>query len=533
MMKALFILCCLWWLLGGSFHALSATTQIKADLSQPLGSDCTVTTPATPPLLLRTANGSSQLWRFGLVQGALRGWPQTATSQDGTSTAGVLHSAKSESPSGLTPLNQVVPKMAGPQIATQLLSWLPLNTDAAQGESRLLFGWYNPLTQRQQIAITQGMAAPELLWQSPMFPAHGDPELPWAAPTLSYYRHQGQLMPVVLHNADPTSRSRVQLQHALTGQSIVSWPLQLTATNAQTEPWLQLAPLVAAPVTLDRNLDASLDRIYLLDQAGRLLRLDLASGAANAEVQWVADFSDSGWQFNFAPQASRALLVAGWQAQAPSAASPPPTSIATTSTGTAFSQMGQQAGDVLLFIAKQQEQYKLLVLTMPDQPAAAPLRWRELRDLSSTITASGAAEAASSTTLATSTRGGWWTALPAIPMHKPSLLAGVIYQPLTSSEVECAKASVMSQLLALHLYQGTAVYPQSLLTTTGITEPWLEPVLLPDERLGLAAMADGAVILRGLRGISPQCPTCTALLSPQQFPIWHRVSSFQHEDGAY
>jgi hypothetical protein len=118
-------------------------------------------------------------------------------------------------------------------------------------------------------------------------------------------------------------------------------------------------------------------------------------------------------------------------------------------------------------------------------------------------------------------------------MHQPSVLAGVIYLPLTSTPRDCSSPLVMSQLLALHLYQGTAVYTRPLLATSEITEPWLEPVLLPDERLGLAAMVDGTLVLSGLRGIHQQCPSCSELLSAQQFPIWHRLSSYQHEDGAY
>lgn len=504
--------------------------EVGAAVEPTAAAACAVAVPDTPPLQLTAADGRYQWWRFANDGGVLRWWSQTTAN-----VAGLLApSTMSQRPA---PARTEVVKS---QDSSASLRWLALAGAAPQRESALLLGWFDPIYFRQQIAIARGMAPPVLLWQSPAYPASEPDSLP-AAPTFAFYRRDGQLIPVVLHHADPASHTRLQLQHALTAEPIASWPLQRAQASADPEQRLQLDKLIAAPLTLDKNLDGSLDRIYVLDQTGQLVRLDVTAEGA-ATVTLVADLSDSQWQFSFNMQASRALLPTNGFNAAPPAharAEPQATEPQANPATTSMSQGLQQTGDVVVLLAKQQQQYQLLVLTLPDHLPALPIRWQTLRHVTALTTSATTTQATVTATasLVESERplqsSGWWTSLPGQPVNVPMLLAGVIYQPLSAPVVSCQAQRVMTQMLALHLYQGRAVYGQSLLTLPATAETWFEPVLLPDERLGLAAVADGPVVLEGLRGITQTCATCTELLSGQQFPVWHRLSSFQHEQGAY
>ncbi len=105
----------------------------------------------------------------------------------------------------------------------------------------------------------------------------------------------------------------------------------------------------------------------------------------------MADLSGSGWQFIFNLQVSRAMLATAWLAPALAA------DMAGAATQSAASAKGryrssdntplnnslQQAGDVLVLLAKQQQQYKLLVLLLPDQRPAGLIRWQDLAKVAS------------------------------------------------------------------------------------------------------------------------------------------------------
>ncbi len=521
-----------------------------AAAAKPAADACVAAVPDTPPLQLTAADGRSQWWRFANDAGVLRWWPQNTAAADG----GFTSNSTSHHPAPTRVLT------VRSQDSAASLRWLSLAGAAPQRESALLLGWFDPVHFRQQIAIARGMVPPVLLWQSSAYPA-SEPEVAPAAPTFAFYRRDGQLIPVVLHNADPNSHHRLQLQHALTAEPVASWSLPPTPVNTGPEQRLQLGKLIAAPVTLDKNLDGSLDRIYLLDQSGQLVRVDV-SDEGQASVTLVADLSDSQWQFSFNMQASRALLPTNWSNTAfePSGRSvsgsasqlvEPSTRVHANDESKvnpvmpSLSQALPQTGDVLVLRAKQQQHYQLLVLTLPDHLSALPVRWRALRHVTALTPSATLAQAAvTDSEPATSTasaderdrsqhRLGWWTSLPGQPINEPMLIAGVIYQPLSVPVASCQMQPMMSQMLALHLYQGSAVYGPSLLALPATAETWFEPVLLSDERLGLAAVADGPVVLEGLRGINKTCATCTEMLSGQQFPVWHRLSSFQHEQGAY
>lgn len=514
-----------------SAPALAVSTE-SADLCPSVAAD-------TPPLSVAVADGSRQFQQFANDQGVLRWWSLADRSAIGeldllsgrnmtaTALAEPVTSALSWLTLGSAKAQLTAPDHSGDStkaLSTQASARHHTATGTASERGQLL-AWFDPRSQRQQVALVQAAGEAEVLWQSQAYPPLAGGEVPPAAPALYYYRWQQQLIPVALHHADPASRSRLQLQDARTGEALVNWPLSTTSEPAQL---LHLQRLVAAPAALDKNLDGGIDRIYLLDQSGQLLRLDPANGSVPGRLALVADLSDSGWQFSFNMQVSRALLATAWLAPAASALPAATASGSPYHGQTQLNQSLQQAGDVLVLLAKQQQQYKLLVLLLPDQRPAGLIRWQDLVAVSSS-------QPDNSITAATSSAAvhGWWTTLPAAPVSLPAILAGVIYQPLSSQSMGCKAPKLATQLLALHLYQGSAVYQQALLSLPAATPAWLELVLLADERLGLAAAGNGPLLLEGVRGITPQCPRCTELLSAQQFPAWQRLSSFQHEQGAY
>ncbi len=523
--------------------ALPAVTEAPA-LCQPLAAD-------TPPLTVQAANGNRLQQYFANQQGILRWWSvddlsaggqfdllpghpnaTEVTSEPATAALSWL-SLRQASKSALTGTDdaKVVPALKPERQPPSGQS-----TSASAADGGLLLAWFDPRSQRQQVALLKDDAEAELLWQSQSYPPLASDEVPPAAPALYYYRWQQQLIPVALHHADPASGSRLQLQDARTGEALINWPLVATAA---TEPLLHLRRLVAAPAALDKNLDGGIDRIYLLDQSGQLVRLELASDSSQAKVELVADLSGSGWQFIFNLQASRAMLATAWLPVAkPDGSSAQPAASAQSKYGsrnnTPLNNSLQQAGDVLVLLAKRQQQYKLLVLQLPDQRPAAVIRWQDLAKVTSLQPQDGTVAPQATTTQLSGLSGhGWWTDLPAAPVSLPAILAGVIYLPLAPQTPNCLAPSLATQVLALHLYQGSAIYPQALWSLPAATPAWLELVPLPDERLGLASAAGGPLLLEGVRGITAECPRCSELLSVQQFPIWQRLSSYQHEQGAY
>lgn len=545
-------ICFFLWLSPTLLPWLSQAAALPAVTTAP--ALCQAFAADTPPLSVQTANGNKLQQQFAHHQGVLRWWsvddltvggqfdmlpdhPQAAAAASEPATADLswlsLRNASKTPLTGAdeTKVQQIVTPDRQPMTGH--------NVPVAVPETGLLLAWFDPRSQRQQVALVKEQAEPELLWQSQAYPPLAAGEALPAAPALYYYRRQQQLIPVALHHADPASRSQLQLQDARTGEVLTNWPL---ATTAATDQLLHLQRLVAAPAALDKNLDGGIDRIYLLDQSGQLVRLELASESSQAKVELVADLSGSGWQFIFNLQVSRAMLATAWlppalAADMAGAATQSAASAEGRYRGSHKTQLNnslQQAGDVLVLLAKRQEEYKLLVLLLPDQRPAGLIRWQDLVTVASQQPQGGTVAPQATTAQTSLVSGyGWWTDLPAAPVSLPTILAGVIYLPLAPPTPDCQAPKLATQMLALHLYQGSAVYPQALWSLAAPTPAWLELVLLADERLGLASAANGPLLLEGVRGITAGCPRCSELLSIQQFPIWQRLSSYQHEQGAY
>jgi len=174
----------------------------------------------------------------------------------------------------------------------------------------------------------------------------------------------------------------------------------------------------------------------------------------------------------------------------------------------------------------------MLVLFLPEQ-VSTPLLYK---DLVAKTAATALSVPASSAPIKTVSRHnaahGWHYQLPGIPVALPEIVAGVIYLPLQKSAVQgtatsCQQARQASHLLALHLYQANAVYSDAVMPV-----PLQAPLQLVQQATGTLAWQDAAqqLVLDGLRGIHPQCETCTEQLSVQQLSEWRQLALFRQEE---
>lgn len=405
----------------------------------------------------------------------------------------------------------------------QTLTVLPLPielehsvTSGKAASSDFLLSWFDPMSKRHQFAVQQGQQVPRLLWQSAEPVAlKADSELP-AASSLHLYRHQGRAVPVTVQHLSQPSGDRLQIFDGLSGVMLTSFHLQTRVQQGAPLTALALGELLAAPALLDRSLDGQFDRLYLVNKIGHLVRVDFNPEGVLLKAQQVADLSKSGWQFRSNMVVQRALLPANNKMNVSTASSP----VAVASQPVA----SQHSGDVLILLAQQDQTHYVLTLMLPDELTEPPLHWSQLQ-----LAASTPEGLRSSMNQA----WGWYQALPAAPVATPSILAGVLYQPIGSAEGDCQFQQQANALLAVHLYQGSAIYHEAILPLASPVSAWFEIVQMANHTLSLIAVQEQRLVLPKLRGITTDCLHCSEVLSSQQFPRWQRLSSFQHEDGAY
>jgi hypothetical protein len=314
---------------------------------------------------------------------------------------------------------------------------------------------------------------------------------------------------VLLINSSTAAKALLWLLHAEKGTLIAEFDLNEGFQRGH-RPRAQLSELTAAPAALDLDGDGALDRIYQIDRQGQLLRLDVSS-ELNYQSSVVADLSGSGAVFDQAILAARGLLPV-------------------ESSNKALVQ--NKAVDVLVLVAQQQQQFEMLVLFLPEQ-VSTPLLYKDL--VAKTAAAASGIPAYPAPNKKTSTQNtaqGWHYQLPGIPVALPDIVAGVIYLPLQKSATQgtatsCQQARDASHLLALHLYQASAVYSDAVMPV-----PLQAPLQLVRQATGTLAWQDAAqqLVLDGLRGIHPQCETCTEKLSVQQLSEWRQLALFRQEE---
>lgn len=243
--------------------------------------------------------------------------------------------------------------------------------------------------------------------------------------------------------------------------------------------------VAAWPAALDIDGDEQWDRFYQTDLQGRVWRLTVKGQLL--EQQQIADLSDSGWQFD------GALNVV--QAQWP----------------TADGQWVQ--GDVLIIVARANP-YGVVVLPLPDgQPS--DWRWQDLRNVDASPSGNGQ---------------GWYLTLGSAPVANSQVMAGVLYLPLHYAENNCTGANTADQLMAIHLFQGTAVYAQRFLT---LPRPAVPNWLIQRQGDHVSLQLDAETVIPQLHQISASCDGCSRVIEIPRFNRWQPLGVFASEQGAY
>lgn len=472
---------------GAGYQQLPNIPPIAATL-------CAVPRSDTVPLQFQDQQGQPLWLQLSNEQGNLRWW-----NSDASESALLLSDAYSPSAASLA--TQVMPGI--PLLLPEVSGGPnPVKTPPAASHQVI---WHDPAGHQFQLVSLADLQKPQRGWRwSPPLPQ----QQAWLqSPVLHQLEGEEQ---VLLINSSTATKPLLWLLHAKKGTLLAEFDLG-SGYQRGHRPRAQLAALTAAPAALDLDGDGALDRIYQIDRQGQLLRLDV-----NSELSYqssvVADLSDSDAVFDQAILAARALLP--------------------VENTTSKVQMQNKAVDVLVLVAQKQQQFQLLVLFLPEQ-VSTPLLYKDLVAKNSAGAFSISANTAPNAVVSSQNTGqGWHYQLPGTPVLLPELVAGVVYLPLQKSATQgaaaaCHQARQADQLLALHLYQASAVYTDAV-----IQVPMQAPLQLVQQASGTLAWQDASqqLVLGELRGIHPQCETCTEKLSVQQLSQWRQLALFRQEE---
>lgn len=455
---------------------------------------CPEPRPDTLPLQWRGHQGQQFDLQLSNEQGNLRWWNDTATE------SAVLLSESVGSASAMIP-----PQPAVGMPLLLLPSALPLQATQQVIAAPYQVVWHDPAAHQYQLVDFTDLQKPQQRWRwSPPLAQ----QQPWLQSPVLHMLEDEE--PVLLINSSTSVKSLLWLLQAEKGQVLAEFDLN-KGYQRGAQPVLKLSALTAAPAALDRDGDGALDRIYQIDQQGQLLRLDVAQDLSYQSAL-VADLTQYDGVFDHTILAARALLP--------------------MSTAGAKTLVSSKVVDLVVLVAQRQQQYQLFVLFLPDE-ISMPLLYTEL-------VVKGAAQSTQGGTPNTIPSGysgqgrahGWQYELPGTPVVLPEIVAGVIYLPLQHSVAQgatasCHQARQADQLLALHLYQASAVYKDAV-----IQVPMQAPLQLVQQQNGTLALQDAAqvLVLDELRGIHQQCATCTEKLTVQQLSQWRQLALFRQEE---
>jgi hypothetical protein len=472
---------------GAGYQQLANTPAVAATL-------CAVPRPDTVPLQFQGAQGQPIWLQLSNEQGNLRWW-----NSDFSESALLLSDA--QSPAAVTLAAQMMP---GTPLLIAEASGVQNPVTTQQGASTNVI-WHDPVAHQFQLAELADLQKPQQGWRwSPPLPQ----QTAWLqSPVL--HQLEGE-EPVLLINSSTAAQALLWLLHAEKGTLLAEFDLN-DGYQRGHRPRTQLAELTAAPAALDLDGDGALDRIYQIDRQGQLLRLDV-SNRLSYQSSVVADLSDSDAVFDQTILAARALLPVD------------------NSTNKLLVQ--KKAVDVLVLVAQKQQQFQLLVLFLPEQ-VSTPLLYKDLvAKTTAAVLQINAQTTPTKVASAQNTGQGWHYQLPGAPVALPEIVAGVIYLPLQQSATQgataiCQQARLANQLLALHLYQASAVYTDAV-----IKVQMQVPLQLVQLQNGTLALQDATkvLVLDELRGIHSQCEICTEKLSVQQLSEWRQLALFRQEE---
>ncbi|MCT6698580.1 hypothetical protein [Rheinheimera sp. 4Y26] len=458
-------------------------------LSQPFATNqsfCPKPRPDTVPLRYHDSSGKPLWLQLSNESGQLRWF--------GDTDSGVL---VSNAPPAALP----EPAVASPLLLTAAVP-AGVNTGVAASPEVI---WHDLAANQYQRADLTDLQAPRLRWRWSVPLAQ---QIPWLqTPVLQRWQNQQE---VLLINSATAATPRLWLLQADSGKMLAEFDLQHYASGQQ--PVATLGALKAAPAALDLDGDGAFDRVYQIDEQGQLLRLDV-SPDLSYQSALVADLSGKNAVYVSPLLAVRAIL---------------PGNLATVAS--------RQAVDVLVLLAKSQSQYQLLVLFLADD-ISSPLLVSDLQQAGfaaqtqTQIQVQAAPAASPSQFMQLKRSAGWLLPLSGQPVWQPQLIAGVLYLPLQSAaqnSLLCADARQADSLLALHLYQATAVYSEAELDIN--MQLPLRLTAAADGSLQLQQSKDGVLILEGLHGVSESCAGCTEKLNVAQLSQWRQLAIYRQEE---
>lgn len=363
--------------------------------------------------------------------------------------------------------------------------------------------WHDLATNQYQRADLTDLKAPRLKWR---WSAPFAQQSPWLqTPVLQRLENQQQ---VLLLNSATAGTPALWLLQADNGKLLAEFDLQQHYAPGKQPP-AALAALKAAPAALDLDGDGAFDRVYQIDEQGQLLRLDVRTDLSYQSAL-VADLSGKNAAYVSPLLAVRAVVPGNLPAVS-----------------------SRQAVDVLVLLAKSQSQYQLQVLFLADD-ISSPLLFSDLQqaDLATQTQAQTVPAAQPTQLIPPKQRAfGWFLPLSGQPVWQPQLIAGVLYLPLQSSapgSLLCADARQADSLLALHLYQASAVYSEAVLDKN-IQLP-LRLSVAADGSLQLQQSTNNVVVLQGLHGVTDSCAGCTEKLNLTQLSQWRQLAIYRQEE---
>ncbi|MBU1436256.1 MAG: hypothetical protein KKF79_02720 [Gammaproteobacteria bacterium] len=476
---------------AGDYQPLPETEAAKLVVERP--GFCVNPRPDGRPVQWTDAAGKAQQLQLGNEAGVLRWWSESMPQRFIWSDGAYLSDVSDQISDQLAVITQPSSKqmtVVWPENRSQRYSAVDLS-DPSQPKS--LWRWQAPITGSVQTPVS-----------------------------LHLKTTTGSTSALLMVSGTGAVQPALWIVEASSGHLIATQSYPRAAKTVELPFVLQ--DIAAAAAVLDRNADGYTDRIYLVDQQGRLVQVDI-----NEQLQFqsrvVADLSDSAAEFSMQPVASRALLPDYQQMAAtnqPAAAMSPMSKPedSADAAGTAG-----QAADIVILYSKKAKQTQLWVLTIPDSPAFTiqphHLTARDLQtnDINTVPTASITA--------------GWFGTLPEAPVSPPQVLAGVLYVPLAANAESCAGARQATQLFARHLFQGSVVYSTEQLAAIPAPFGATTAVQRSSGDIGLQDMQNGVLLLPQIQSVRADCLFCTEPLLQSHFPKWQRMAIYQHETEIY
>lgn len=332
---------------------------------------------------------------------------------------------------------------------------------------------------------------------------------------------------------------------------------------------------IANPLAFDTDMNGDLDRIYFISAQQQLWRLDWQQ-AGQWQARQVARLHNSVGVADAALQGWQAYWPVSQVANSPRQPEPMAAHLAAATINTAgqqpamWSGSGMQPateqGDILLMLTRHATDYGVLVLKIADEPGpvleiaassadavAEPVRNEAVAGVQFNRTAQqggslrqgeawrhGAALLQNDASAPNDTAaqddegtqlfagGGYWLRrFRERPVRLPVVLGSVVYLPV-SAHTECAFPPDYQQVMALNLFNGTAVYAQPQLR---FRQPQSGGLRLQAESTGFSLGTAAETLLPEVKLLDPQCRFCIRPLTDEALSQRRWVAGYLAEEA--